>query len=89
MRPQRRLARKIEAALRRRGQRRGQGRLRSPAVTASRGRAVRSQDLLPRNPERVGEDRAQALVALNQVAERSLQRSAVERAGSRTASGIV
>ena len=39
------------------------------------------QDQLAGNPERVGEDRAQALVPLHQVPERRLQRITVERAG--------
>jgi hypothetical protein len=40
-----------------------------------RSRRIRIQDLLPRNPERVGEDRAQALVTPSQVANRRLQRN--------------
>src|SRR3954453_20579492 len=79
MHTQRRLARKIKARTRRRGQRpskRGffNRRDRKPST-----RGLRIQDLLPRNPERVGEDRAQALVARSQVANRRLQRSTVQR----------
>src|SRR3954468_2059914 len=79
MHSQRWLARKIKARTGRRGQRpskRGffNRRNRKPST-----RRLRIQDLLPRNPERVGEDRAQALVALNQVANRRLQRSTVQR----------
>ena len=57
----------------------------SPASSTARDlqprpRRRRRQDLLPRHPEPVREHRAQALVPLDQVAERRLQRRAVERA---------
>src|SRR3954469_2517303 len=79
MHSQRRLARKIKARTRRRRQRPSKRafahrRNRKPGTRRSR-----IQDLLPRNPQRVGEDRAQALVAPNQVANRRLQRSTIQR----------
>src|SRR3954470_6477792 len=79
MHSQRWLARKIKARTGRRGQppsKRGffNRRNRKPST-----RGLRIQDLLPRNPERVGEDRAQALVAPNQVPNRRLQRNSVQR----------
>ena len=89
MRPQRQLAREIEALPRRRRQR--LGRLASLTAVDRKPRPRRGgvQDQLARHPERVGEDRAQALVPRHQVAERGLQRRDVERAASRTASGIL
>ena len=45
-----------------------------------RPRRPRRQDLLPRHPEPVREHGAQALVPLDQIAQRRLQRRAVERA---------
>src|SRR6476659_9122730 len=78
MRPQRRLARKIKPRARRRSQRPRKGGLVHRRHRKPRTRRSRIQDHLPRNPERVREDRAQALVALNQVAQRSLQRSAIQ-----------
>ena len=89
MRPQRRLAGEIEAALRS-----GSERRRQPGFGHARHRQPRPcrgcvQDQLPRNAERVGEDGAQALVARDQVAQRRLERVTVERAASRTASGML
>src|SRR3979490_2107825 len=79
MHTQRRLARKIKARTRRRRQRSSKRGLINRRNRNPRPRRIRIQDLLPRNPERVGEDRAQALVALHQVANRRLQRSPVQR----------
>src|SRR4051794_1494248 len=78
MHTQRRLARKIKARTRRRGQRSSKRGFAHRRYRKSRPRRIRIQDLLPRNPERVGEDRAQALVTPNQVANRRLQRNSVQ-----------
>src|SRR6202011_878526 len=43
-------------------------------------RRTRRKDLLPRNPKPLGEDRAQALVALNDIPKRSFQRPHVQLA---------
>ena len=79
MRPQRRFAGKIEAAPRRTGERLGKRSLapppRSPAAAAPR----RLPGSAAAAPQRVGKDRAQALVALHQVAQRRFQRATVER----------
>src|SRR3954463_9369991 len=79
MHPQRRLARKIKARTRRRRQRSSKRAFINRRNRKPRTRRIRIQDLLPRNPERVGEDRAQALVTPNQVANRRLQRRQVQR----------
>src|SRR3954469_25860306 len=79
MHTQRRLARKIKARTRRRGQRPSKRGFAHRRNRKPRPRRIRIQDLLPRNPERVGEDRAQALVTPNQVANRRLQRNPVKR----------
>src|SRR3954453_17562106 len=79
MHPQRRLARKIKARTRRRRQRPGKRAFAHRRNRKPRPCRIRIQDLLPRNPERVGKDRAQALVAPNQVANRRLQRNPVQR----------
>ena len=79
MHTQRRLARKIKARTRRRRQRSGKRGFAHRRYRKPRPRGIRIQDLLPRNPERVGEDRAQALVPPNQVANRRLQRNPVQR----------
>src|SRR4051795_3902937 len=78
MHPQRRLARKIKARTRRRRQRSSKRGFAHRRNRKPRSRRIRIQDLLPRNPERVGEDRAQALVTPNQVANRRLQRNPVQ-----------
>src|SRR3954467_11196322 len=78
MHTQRRLARKIKARTRRRGQRSSKRGFAHRRYRKPRPRRIRIQDLLPRNPERVGEDRAQALVTPNQVANRRLQRNSVQ-----------
>ena len=80
MRPQRRLAREIEALPRRRRERLRQRRLAHRRDRKPRPRRSRVQDQLPRHPQRVREDRAQALVARHHVAQRGLQRRAIERA---------
>src|SRR3954462_8783898 len=79
MHTQRRLARKIKARTRRRRQRSSKRAFINRRNRKPRTRRIRIQDLLPRNPERVGEDRAQALVTPNQVANRRLQRRQVQR----------
>src|SRR3982074_3114358 len=79
MHTQRRLARKIKARTRRRRQRSSKRGFAHRRNRKPRPRGLRIQDLLPRNPERVGEDRAQALVTPNQVANRRLQRNSVQR----------
>ena len=79
MHTQRRLARKIKARTRRRRQRSSKRGFAHRRYRKPRPRRIRIQDLLPRNPERVGEDRAQALVTPNQVANRRLQRNPVQR----------
>src|SRR4029077_607517 len=79
MHTQRRLARKIKARTRRRRQRSSKRGFAHRRNRKPRPRRIRIQDLLPRNPERVGEDRAQALVTPNQVANRRLQRNPVQR----------
>src|SRR5258708_1356781 len=74
MRPQRHLARRIKTKLRRSRQR--------PPKPPSAYRTYRkpkaprspSQNLLPRNPKPLRKDRAQALVALNDIPKRSFQR---------------
>ena len=79
MRPQRRLARKIKAARRRRRQRLRQLALAHPNNRKPKARLPRLQHLLARNPQRLREDRAQALVPPNNITERRLQRRHVER----------
>ena len=79
MRPQRRLAGEIEALPRRRRQSLGKTLLADRHHRNPRPCGGCFKDQLPRNPQRVGEDRAQALVALHHVAERSLDSAAVER----------
>ena len=79
MRPQRRLARKIKAARRRRRKRLRQLRLAHPNNRKPKARLPRLQHLLARNPQRLREDRAQALVPRNNITERRLQRRNVER----------
>ncbi len=81
MSAQRRLAREIEAVLRRICQSLGQGGRADLRHRQMRPRRGRVQDQLAGNAERVGEDRAQALVPLHDIPERRLQRCAVERAG--------
>ena len=78
MRPQRRLAGEIEALPRRRRKSFGKSLLAHRRDRKPRPGSGCFKDQLPRNPQRVGEDRAQALVALHHVAERSLESFAVE-----------
>ena len=47
------------------------------------------EDLLPRHSRRVGEDRAQALVARDDIAQRRLQRRLIERARKPHAMGML
>src|SRR3954467_3834551 len=79
MHSQRRLARKIKPRTRRRRQCPSKRAFINRRNRNPRPRRIRIQDLLPRNPERVGEDRAQALVTPDQVANRRLQRRQVQR----------
>ncbi len=78
MRPQRQLARQIEAPSGRRRQRRRKlgflGRRNRKPQPRRRG----LKDRLPRHPEMLREHRAQALVPLDQVAQRALQRRTIE-----------
>src|SRR3954451_23573673 len=78
MHSQRRLARKIKARTRRRRQRSGKRGFIKRRNRKPRPCRIRIQDLLPRNSERVGKDRAQALVTPDQVANRRLQRRQVQ-----------
>jgi hypothetical protein len=79
LRPQRRLACQIEAAVRKPGQRRRQRRLRHRRNRQIEPDILRRKDLLPRHPEPVREQRAQALVPRHHVVERFGERGAVER----------
>src|SRR5712691_1971194 len=79
MPPQRRLHPKLEPTPRRRRQRRAQPILPRRRYHQPRPRRLSRQDLLPRNPQRLREHRAQALVPLNQVPKRSFQRRRIER----------
>src|SRR5437660_134600 len=74
MPPQRRLHPKLEPTTRRRRQRRAQPILPHRPYHQPRPRRLSRQNLLPRNPQRLREHRAQALVPLNQVPKRSFQR---------------
>ena len=78
MRPQRQLARQIEAPPGRSRQRRRKLGLLGRRNRKPQPRRRRLKDLLPRHPEMLREHRAQALVPLDQVAQRALQRRAVE-----------
>ena len=73
LRPQRRLDRKIEAAPRRLGKSLPQRGRAHRAHRQPHRRRRRRQDLLPRHPQPVREDRAQALVTLHHVANRRRQ----------------
>src|SRR2546421_1758817 len=79
MPPQRRLHPKLEPTTRRRRQRRAQPILPHRPYHQPRPRRLSRQNLLPRNPQRLREHRAQALVPLNQVPQRSFQRRRIER----------
>ena len=78
MRPQRDLAGQIEAPPGRGRQRRRKARFVDRADLQPRPRRLRRQDLLSRHPEPVREQGPQALVPLDQIAERFLKRNAVE-----------
>ena len=80
LRPQRRLACKIKPTPRRTRQRLLQVSLAHLHHSKPRTRRIRRQNLLPRNPQHVREDRAQALVPRNDVPQRCRQRRAVESA---------
>src|ERR1043166_1042290 len=81
MRSQRGLARKIKTPLRRRRQRPRKRRLAHRLHHKPRARRRRRRKhLLARNPKRLRKHRAQALVPLNHVPKRRLQRRTVERA---------
>src|SRR3954452_25382883 len=78
MHTQRRLARKIKARTRRRGQRSRKRGFAHRRYRKPRPRRLRIQDLLARNPERVGEDRAQALVTPTADTNRRPPRTSVQ-----------
>src|SRR5262249_34095185 len=75
MRAQRHLARKIKTSLRRSRQRPRKLPFAHPTYRKPNARRSNSQNLLPRNPKPLREDRAQALVALNNIPKRSFQRT--------------
>src|SRR5499427_2273647 len=79
MRPQRHLARKIKTSLQRSRQRSRKLPFAHRTNQNPNPRRFNSQNLLPRNPKPLGEDRAQALVALNNIPKRSFQRSHIQR----------
>ena len=90
MRPQRQLARRCQSPT---AAASASAAASSASLTArtrsAAGRAASArQDLLPRHPSRSGKDRAQALVAPHHIAQRCLQRRALQRPSSRTATGI-
>src|SRR5258708_22397424 len=74
MRPQRHLARKIKTNLRRSRQRTRKLPFAYRAYRKPNAPRSPSQNLLPRNPKPLRKDRAQALVALNDIPKRSFQR---------------
>src|SRR5262249_7920240 len=74
MRAQRHLARKIKTSLRRSRQRSRKLPFAHPTYRKPNARRSNSQNLLPRNPKPLREDRAQALMALNNIPKRSFQR---------------
>src|SRR5262245_30150099 len=78
MRPQRRLTGEIEALSRRRRKSFRKSLLADRHDRKPRPRSGCFKDQLPWNPQRVGEDRAQALMAFHYIAERSLECFAVE-----------
>src|SRR5207248_2978693 len=78
MRAQRHVARKIKSHMRRSRQCIRQARLAHLRAHEPRPCRVSSQDLLARNPKPLREDRAQALVPLDNVAQRRLQRRNVQ-----------
>ena len=80
MRPQRQLARQIEAPARSRRQRCLKSRLIDRRNLQHRPRRHRFKDQLPRHPEMLREHRAKALVPLDKIAKRFLQSRTVEPA---------
>src|SRR6201987_1240954 len=78
MRPQRHLARKIKTNLQRSRQRSRKLPFAHRTHRKPKPRRTPRKDLLPRNPKTLGEDRAQALVALNDIPKRSFQRQHVQ-----------
>src|SRR3984893_270805 len=80
MHPQRHLARKIKTNLRRSRQRSRKLPFAHRAYRKPNAPRSPSQNLLPRNPKPLRKDRAQALVALNNIPKRSFQRPHVQLA---------
>src|SRR6266478_8338245 len=80
MRSQRHLARKIKTNLRRSRQRTRKLTFAHRAYRKPKAPRSPSQNLLPRNPKPLRKDRAQALVALNNIPKRSFQRPHVQLA---------
>src|ERR1700745_3046211 len=78
MRSQRHLARKIKTNLQRSRQRSRKLPFAHRTHRKPKPRRTPRKDLLPRNPKPLGEDRAQALVALNDIPKRSFQRPHVQ-----------
>src|SRR5438270_4598624 len=79
MRPQRRLARKRKALSRRLLQRRAKFSLAYRPDRKRRPRFARLKDQLPGNPTPLGEYRAQALVPLHHIEQRTVQGAMIER----------
>src|ERR1700751_2989790 len=80
MRPQRHLARKIKPNLRRSRQRSSKLPFAHRAYRKPHAPRSPSQNLLPRNPKPLRKNRAQALVALNDIPKRSFQRLHIQLA---------
>ena len=80
MRSQRHLARKIKTDLQRSRQRTRKLTFAYRAYRKPHAPRSPSQNLLPRNPKPLRKDRAQALVALNDIPKRSFQRPHVQLA---------
>src|SRR5215471_8361195 len=80
MRPQRHLARKIKPNLQCSRQRTAKLPFAHRTNQNPNARRFPSQNLLPRNPEPLRKDRAQALVALNNIPKRSFQRPNIQLA---------
>src|SRR5262245_48825794 len=80
MRPQRHLARKIKSSLRRSRQRPRKLPFAHRADQKPKARRSPCQNLLPRYPKPLGEDRAQAFVALDNIPKRSFQRPHIQLA---------
>src|SRR5262249_44024709 len=74
------LARKIKPSLRRSRQRSRKLPFAHPTYRKPNARRSNSQNLLPRNPKPLREDRAQALVPLNNIPKRSFQRPNIQLA---------